>query len=325
MISDGKSIEVRVDEDGGSDRGRDGIRWGKSDAVNQQRGNFDACATRRHSLQKRWMQELGKPSRITDGKPVAFSQDHLSHFCDRCFDLVGDRLHIPRPVPNLVKNSTSRVQLFECIENASRNLDDLCSPVSKGTCLLYEAGKDATRIKKNEFRNLREDWEELQKKKKPEILSENDSVDVFGRCSMPFRWISTSLNKTISNSMLEIRECCFVECEIWKKKITYIVLWTENFLEILTESLNLGRICVMLSSICTVAPTLIGPTTMKFPVSKDLKQEKVEDIFPRYVQKAPRNDKIITRMVPVMFVHKNWILLSRENFFLTKKSRFLLH
>lgn len=218
MISDGKSIEVRVDEDGGSDRGRDGIRWGKSDAVNQQRGNFDACATRRHSLQKRWMQELGKPSRITDGKPVAFSQDHLSHFCDRCFDLVGDRLHIPRPVPNLVKNSTSRVQLFECIENASRNLDDLCSPVSKGTCLLYEAGKDATRIKKNEFRNLRKDWEELQKKKKTEILSENDSVDVFGRCSMPFRWISTSLNKTISNSMLEIRECCLSSAKYEKKK-----------------------------------------------------------------------------------------------------------
>ena len=134
-----------------------------------------------------------------------------------------------------------------------------------------------------------------------------------------------SLNKTISNSMLEIRECCLSSVKYEKKKITYIVLWTESFLKILTESLNLGRICVMLSSICTVAPTLIGPTTMKFPVSKDLKQEKVEDIFPRYVQKAPRNDKIITRMVPVMFVHKNWILLSRENFFLTKKSRFLLH
>lgn len=181
MISDGKSIEVRVDEDGGSDRGWNGIRRGKSDAVNEQRGDFDACATRKHSLQKRWMQELGKSSRITDGKPVAFSQDHLSHFCDRCFDLVGNRLHIPRPISNLVKNSTSRVELLNT-SRTSRNLDDLCSSVSKGTeCLLYIQGWKGRNTDKKWFRNLREDWKELQRKM--EILSEND-LDVFDRYSM---------------------------------------------------------------------------------------------------------------------------------------------
>lgn len=36
------------------------------------------------------------------------------------------------------------------------------------------------------------------------------------------------------------------------------------------------RDCVKLSSICTVAPTFIGPTTMKFPVLKHLKQEKLK-------------------------------------------------
>lgn len=186
MISDGKSIEVRVDEDGGSDRGWNGIRRGKSDAVNEQRGDFDACATRKYSLQK-WMQELGKSSRITDGKPVAFSQDHLSHFCDRCFDLVGNRLHIPRPIPNLVKNSTSRVELLNA-SRTSRNLDDLCSSISKRTCLLYVQDWKERNTDKKWFRNLREDWKKIQRKM--EILSVNDLMDVFNRCSMAFHWIS---------------------------------------------------------------------------------------------------------------------------------------
>lgn len=231
IISDGKSIEVRVDEDGGSNRGWNGIRRGKSDAVNEQRGDFDACATRKHSLQERWMQELGKSGRITDGKPVAFSQDHLSHLCDRCFDPVGNRLHIPRPIPNLVKNSTSRVELLKL---QSRNLDDLCSSVSKGTSLfIHTAGKKGTRIKMiSKFE--REDRKELERKM--EILFENDSVDVFGWCSMTFHWIShfpsvlERNNKWFYAQKIVDRECL---SKNWLVRRVWMEIWEKNYLPVL--------------------------------------------------------------------------------------------
>lgn len=66
----------------------------------------------------------------------------------------------------------------------------------------------------------------------------------------------------------------FVECERKYEKNYVHCFVDRKFLEISREFES--RDCVMLSSICTVAPTFIGPTTMKFPVLKDLKQEKLK-------------------------------------------------
>lgn len=85
----------------------------------------------------------------------------------------------------------------------------------------------------------------------------------------------------------ELASLSSVNGNMKKELLTYSCFVDRKFLEISREFES--RDCIKFSSICTIAPTFIGPTTMKFPVLRHLKQKKIEDIFVRsYKRRYPQ-------------------------------------
>lgn len=120
--TDGESIEVRTDEGGGPKCRRNGTGWGEGDASDEHCRDVDARAAREYSVQKRRLQELGQSRGIENGKPLALPQNYLPYLCNRRSGSLGNRLHVSRPISDLVKHL-----------RAPRNLDGRCSSIWKRT------------------------------------------------------------------------------------------------------------------------------------------------------------------------------------------------
>lgn len=106
----------------------------------------------------------------------------------------------------------------------------------------------------------------------------------------------------------------FVECERKYEKNYVHCFVDRKFLEISREFES--RDCVMLSSICTVAQ-LSSVQRLWNSQCWNIWNRKSWRYFCKIVQKAPRNNKIITRMVPVIFVHKIGYSIA-DKIFITK-------
>lgn len=102
-FSDGEPVAVRADEDGVAERRGDRAGRGEvDDAVEQRRGG-DAGPAGQHPLQERRLQELDQSRGAATGEPLAHPQDHLPRLRDRGARPLGDRLHVPRPISDLVR------------------------------------------------------------------------------------------------------------------------------------------------------------------------------------------------------------------------------
>lgn len=93
-FADGEPVEVRADEDGVEERGRDRAGRSEGDAADQQCGHFHAPAVRRRPLSQQGMQELAQSLGIAAGEPLALPQERLPHLGDRGAGSLGDRLRV---------------------------------------------------------------------------------------------------------------------------------------------------------------------------------------------------------------------------------------
>lgn len=211
-------------------------------------------------MQKRRLQELGQSRGIENGKPLAFSQNYLPYLCNRRSGSLGNRLHVSRPISDLVKHL-----------RAPRNLDGRCSSIWKRTRKIWVI----LCLRQHRYMIRYPRRYSSKYKKKPGMWGERG--EDFSIEFWYFGWIlhflsmNPSLREVINNSVFKIMNLWknYVICSTSKWKCKKRVLFCgQKVLKI--QNTNCVKSISGLLFTRAYSPGIIGSMTKKFPVLRHL-------------------------------------------------------